>query len=295
MGVTTVPVLGEVLARAAQRLGEAGIAEPRREADELYAALVCGPTSRAFLDRDQALAPALAERLEQSVARRVGGWPQAYATGRANFRGHWFTADQRALIPRAETETLVDLVIQWAQRYRAATGRMPVVADIGTGSGCIAIAIALEAPVAGVIATDASAEALNLAIENAAALGATERISFRKGDLLAPLLGEPVDAVVSNPPYITTVEIDWLHPLVRDFEPRIALDGGPDGLGLTRRLAAEAFVALPSGGLLAIEVDAGRADASAAILQDAGFDAVEIGEDLFGRPRTVLGRRSEEG
>ena len=293
MGVTTAAT-GEVLARAAERLAMAGVPEARHEADELYAALVCGATSRAFMDRDVPLPAILAERLETAVERRARGWPQAYATGRANFRGHWLAADQRALIPRAETETLVDLVIQWAGRYGASAGRMPVVADVGTGSGCIAIALALEAPVAGIIATDTSPDALNLAIENAAALGATERISFRKGDLLAPLLGDPVDAVVSNPPYVATGECDWLHPTVRDFEPRLALDGGVDGLGPTRRLAAEAFAVLPPGGLLAIEVDAGRADASAAIMQHAGFDGVEIGEDLFGRPRTLLGRRGEE-
>ena len=284
---------GDVLAQAAVRLAAAGVADARREADELYAALVCGATSRAFLDRDVPMPPPLAERFEAALERRARGWPQAYATGRANFRGHWLAVDQRALIPRAETESLVERVIEWTRR-RESDARLPVVADVGTGSGCIAIALALEARVAGVIATDASADALNLAIENATALGALERISFRRGDLLAPLMGDPVDAVVSNPPYVTSLECDWLHPSVRDFEPHLALDGGADGLALTRRLAAEAFAALRPGGLLAIEADAGRADASAAIMQNAGFDGVEIGEDLFGRPRTVLGRRSEE-
>ena len=283
---------GDAIAQASSRLAAAGLADARREVDELYAALVCGATSRAFLDRDVPIPAPLAERLETAVERRARGWPQAYATGRANFRGHWLAADPRALIPRAETESLVELVIAWTRG--ALDDRLPVIADVGTGCGCIAIALALEARVAGVIATDASAEALNLAIENATALGALERISFRQGDLLAPLMGETVDAVVSNPPYVTTMECDWLHPTVRDFEPRLALDGGSDGLGLTRRLAAEAFAALRPGGLLAIEVDAGRADASADIMQHAGFDGVEIGEDLFGRPRTVHGRRSEE-
>jgi len=284
-----VITVGDAVGRATGALAAAGVADARREADELYAALVCGAASRAWLDRDLPLAPAVAERLETAARQRAEGWPQAYATGRANFRGHWLAVDRRVLIPRAETESLVQLVLDWA----AARAAPPVVADIGTGSGAIAIALALEGRVAGLIATDVSADALNVAIENATALGAKDRISFRRGDLLGPLLGDPVDAVVSNPPYITTVECDWLHPTVKDFEPHVALDGGADGLVLTRRLAAEAAVALPPGGLLALEADAGRADATAAILEEAGFANVEIGEDLFGRPRTVTGRRPE--
>lgn len=290
MNAQLVVTVGEAVGRATDLLAAAGIEDPRREAAEIYAALVCGATSRAWLDREQPVASPLAERLETAARRRAGGWPQAYATGRANFRGHWLAVDQRVLIPRAETESLVQLVLDWA----AARAEPPVVADIGTGSGAIAIALALEGRVAGVIATDVSADALNVAIENAAALGAKDRISFRRGDLTAPLLGDPVDAIVSNPPYITTVECDWLHPTVKDFEPHVALDGGADGLDLTRRLAAEAATLLPPDGLLAMEVDAGRAEASAAILQDAGFADVAIGEDLFGRPRTVTGRRPRE-
>jgi release factor glutamine methyltransferase len=281
--------VGEAVGRAAATLTAAGLTDARREADELYAALVCGATSRAWLDREAAIAPTLAERLDTAAHRRAEGWPQAYATGRANFRGHWLTVDRRVLIPRAETESLVQLVLDWAATRRVP----PVVADIGTGSGAIAVALALEGRVAGVIATDVSAEALTVAVENATALGAKDRISFRRGDLLVPLLGDPVDAVVSNPPYITTLECDWLHPTVKDFEPHLALDGGADGLALTRRLAAEAAAVLPPGGLLALESDAGRADATAAILRDAGLADVEIGDDLFGRPRTVVGRRPE--
>lgn len=289
MSAPLVVSVGDAVARAAETLAAAGLGDARREADELYAAIVCGATSRAWLDRAQAIAPAVGERLEAAAQRRAEGWPQAYATGRANFRGHWLATDRRALIPRAETESLVERVLEWA------AGRTvpPVIADIGTGSGAIAIALALEGRVAGVIATDLSADALNLAIENAAALGARDRISFRRGDLLAPLLDDAVDAIVSNPPYITTAECAWLLPAVKDFEPHLALDGGPDGLAAIRRLAPAAARALPLGGLLALEVDSGRAEASAAIVEEAGFADVEIGDDLFGRPRTVLGRRPE--
>ena len=163
--------VGEVLAGVTEQLAQAGVTEPRREADELYAAVVCGPTSSAYLDKDKPAAEAVHQRLTLAAQRRAAGWPQQYAAGRANFRGHWLAVDQRVLIPRPETEGLVDLVIA---RLPAS---LPVVADIGTGSGAIAIALALEAQVAGVIATDISPDALNVALENATALGAKERIS----------------------------------------------------------------------------------------------------------------------
>ena len=283
--------VGSLVADAVALLAEAGLSEPRREAEELYAALVCGQSSAAWMDRERPAAAALRERLLGAARRRAAHWPQAYATGRANFRGHWLSVDQRVLIPRAETEGLVDHVIRWAEEWARAGRAAPVVADVGTGSGNIAISLALEAPVAGVIATDIAADALSLALENAMALGVKERISFRRGDLLAALLDDRVDAVVSNPPYVASAECEVLHPTVRDYEPRVALDGGADGLGPTRALAAQAARILPPGGLVAFEVDAGRAEQSAAALTEAGFERVEIGEDLFGRQRYVLARQ----
>ena len=287
--------VGDLLAKAERALAAAGIPEPRREAAELYAAVTCGATSAAWLERGSEPPAAVRARFAEVVARRVEGWPQAYAAGRANFRGHWLLVDQRVLIPRPETEGLVERVIAWARGQGGAGARLPVVADVGTGSGAIAIALALEAPVAGVIATDVSAAALAVAIENATLLGATERISFRRGRLLEPLLGDVVDAVVSNPPYVATGEWDQLDGAVREFEPRLALDGGPDGLREVRALLGAARAALAAGGLLALEVDARRAEESAALAAAAGFAGVEVGEDLFGRPRYVLGRQPGVG
>lgn len=278
--------VGAALAAAAERLRAGGVPAPRREAEELYAALVCGPTSRAWLDREQPLSDALEARLAEAVRRRIAGVPQAYAAGRANFRGHWLAVDGRVLIPRPETEGLVQLVIDWAG------DRVPVVADIGTGSGAIAISLALEAPVAGVIATDVSAEALALAQTNAATTGARDRISFRRGDLCAPLLGDVVDALVSNPPYVATPEWEGLDPAVKDHEPRLALDGGADGLAVIRRLVEAAPGSLAPGGLVALETDARRAEATAAMVAEAGFERVEVREDLFGRPRYVTARQA---
>jgi release factor glutamine methyltransferase len=279
------------LDEACHTLQAAGVPDARREADELYAAVIGGATSAAWLDREREMPAAVAARFREAVTRRAAGWPQAYATGRANFRGHWLTVDRRVLIPRPETEGLVELVIKWAQGHGGTGAPAPLVADVGTGSGAIAIALALEARVSGVIATDVSPAALDLAILNAAALGAKERISVRRGHLLEPLLGESVDAVVSNPPYVATGEWESLDPSVRDYEPRLALDGGPDGMDLLRELIAQAGKALGPGGLLALEVDARRASRTAEVVRSAGFEHVEVGTDLFGRPRYVHGRQ----
>jgi len=301
--------VGQTLESVRAALAESSVPDAHREADELYASVVCGATSAAFLHRDQPIADAVADRLNVAALKRAAGWPQAYAAGRANFRGHWLSVDQRVLIPRPETEGLVDLVLEWLRAPRARTGfsgvplrdhlvlrpsdapLLPVVADIGTGSGAIAVALALEAGVAGVIATDVSAEALNVALDNAIALGAKERISFRRGDLLNPLLDDMVDVIVSNPPYLASAEWEALDASVRDFEPRLALDGGADGLEPYRTLAGQAPRSLVSGGLLALEVDARRANETAAIVMAAGFADVKVKNDLAGRPRYVVARR----
>ncbi len=269
------------------------------EADDLYAAAVCGSRSSAFLDRDKPIAEPVRERLLLAAQRRKAGWPQQYAAGRANFRGHWLAVDQRVLIPRPETEGLVELVIEFSSGASSSKTRptlplAPLIADIGTGSGAIAIALALEARVAGVIATDISADALNLAIENATSLGAKERINFRRGDLLAPLLDDKVDVVVSNPPYVATDEWEKLEASVRDYEPRLALDGGLDGLDVYRRLAPEAMASLNPGGFLALEIDARRADQTAEIVRDAGLVDVTLHADTFGRTRYLLAVRDAD-
>ena len=282
---TDAQTVGELLGVIRAELGD--------EADDLYAAIVGGNRSSAFLDRDLPIADAVAARLLLAAARRSAGWPQQYAAGRANFRGHWLSVDARVLIPRPETEGLVDLVKTAIGNRQSAMA--PLVADIGTGSGAIAIAIALECRVQGVIATDLSADALNVALENAMSLGVRERIGFRRGDLCLPLLDDTVDVIVSNPPYVATAEWERLEAGVRDHEPRMALDGGADGLDACRRLVTQAREKLNAGGLLALEVDERRADETANLARAAGFIAVQVHHDLSGRPRYVLGTQPEQG
>lgn len=288
-GVATASV-GQAVHAAREVLHRAGVADAVREARELYASVVCGATSRAFLDREMPVASLVEARLLDAAEKRAKGWPQAYAAGRANFRGHWLSVDERVLIPRPETEGLVELVV----RGTGAQGHRGTVADIGTGSGAIAIALALESSFAGVIATDVSADALNLALENAQASGCKERISFRRGHLLEPLLGERVEVIVSNPPYVASPEWEALDGSVRDFEPRLALDGGPDGLTPTRLLIAGAVEALVPGGFLALETDSARAERTAALAREAGLTSVYVHSDLFGHSRYVTALAPEE-
>lgn len=289
--------VGEAIRQAGRALEQAGVAEARREAAELYAAVVRRPDSAAWLDRDRSIAGPVRTALEEAARRRAAGWPQPYASGQANFRGHWLTVDRRVLIPRPETEGLVDLVLHWLRTEGAGRPVPVVVADACTGSGAIAVAIALEAAPGAVrvIATDCSAPALDVAQLNVQGTGTADRVELRHGDLLQPLAGERVDVVVSNPPYVSAAEWEQLEPGVRDFEPRDALVGGSDGLAAIRELATSARAALRPGGLLALEVDARRAGASADIVVAAGFVGCEVLEDLFGRPRYVRARRPADG
>ncbi|OYV64486.1 MAG: protein-(glutamine-N5) methyltransferase, release factor-specific [Gemmatimonadetes bacterium 21-71-4] len=287
--------MGDTVASAIERarlvLDAGGVARARVEAAELYAALVGRAASASWLEREEPLAAPLAVRLAEAAHRRAEGWPQAYAAGRANFRGWWLAVDRRVLIPRPETEGLVDLVLAW---LRSEGAERPLVADAGTGSGAIAIALVRES-FARAVATDYSAGALQVARANAAEHRVAERVELERGHLLAPLRGASVDVVVSNPPYVATGEWERLEPGVKDYEPREALDGGPDGLAPTRELVAQAWVALRAGGLLALELDSRRAGESAELAVAAGFTSCVVVEDLSGRPRYLRARRPADG
>jgi len=268
---------------AAVRLRRAGVAEPEREAWRLWADLRDELPAASILDRARVAEPEEAARFEAAVARRVADEPLAYVTGIAGFRRLTLRADRRALIPRPETEGLVELLLK-----RQASG---VVADVGTGSGCIALALADEGRYRLVVGIDRSREALGLAAENRRRTGLG--IQLLGGDLLGPLGPGTCDAVISNPPYLTEAEHAALEPGVREYEPRLALVSGADGLDATHALAGDAGRVLRRGGWLALEVDALRAETVARLVAAAGFVDVTVHLDLFGRARYVLARRSE--
>jgi release factor glutamine methyltransferase len=233
-------------------------------------------------------------RFWEAVEQRSSGTPFAYAVGRVAFRQLELNLDPRALIPRPETEGLVDLVLQWMGSGEDGSGRGGAVADIGTGCGCIALSLAVEGNFERVIAVERSPDAAALARENVRRIRPPVPVEVREGDLIAPLGEERLRVIVANPPYLTAQEYEALHPSVRGFEPREALVSGSDGLDATRALLMGAGARLEPGGLLALEIDERRADAVRALARAGGWGRTTIREDLFGRPRYALAFRREE-
>ena len=258
------------------------------EATALWGAISGMSPAEVWLRRDFEAAPDVVERFWKAVAERKRGVPFAYVVGAVGFRTLDLKIDPRALIPRPETEGLVELVLKHAGREPGA-GSWGLVADIGTGSGCIALALAVEGNFARVTAVEQSPGAAALARENVARVAPQIPVEILEGNLLQPLVdqGDRYRAIVSNPPYVTVAEYAELDAAVRDFEPREALVSGVSGLDATRGLFAGAARLLEPGGLLAVEIDERRADAVRALGKEYGWD-VSIHDDLFGRHRYAL-------
>lgn len=276
-------LLGDLVADAGRMLAAARVPEPRREALRLWSELVEGSALEAVLGRR---APVSAEQVSAflaAVERRAAGEPLAYVSGRAGFRRLTLQVDRRVLIPRPETEGLVDLVL--------ARQRHGIVVDVCTGSGCLALSLADEGSYRQVAGVDLSAGALEVAAGNAASLRSP--VAFVQGDLTTALRERSVDVLVSNPPYIASGEYAALDGAVRDWEPRLALESGVDGLDATRRLLDDARRVLLPGGLIALEIDAQRGADSARLAASYGWQDIGIFPDLFGRERYLLARRSE--
>lgn len=279
-----------LLADAERVLAAAGVAEARREALTLFAAVAETSPGWLWTRRAESAAPDTAGTFLRAVAQRAAGVPAAYAAGTAAFRSLELHVDRRVLIPRPETEGLVERVLAWCRAH----GRWGVAADIGTGSGCIALSLAAEGRFARVIATDVSDGALAVARRNAATLGLPAIVEFRAGDLVWPLGPGEVDVIVSNPPYVSADEWTALDTGVRDHEPRLALVGGGDGLAHTAVLLAQARGRVAPGGLLALEIDCRRADRTLALARAEGWRSARIERDLFGRERYLLAEREAE-
>ena len=277
----------EVLRWTIGRFERLGIETARLDAELLAARAFARSRVELYTHFDQPLAEAELAGYRALVQRRLAGEPVAYILGRKEFWGIELSVDARVLIPRPDTETLVEQALEGLASLGSAPAR---VSDIGTGSGALAIALKKERPGDEVFAVDLSSDALALARDNAARLGL--EIQFGQGDLLAPLAGR-FDLIVSNPPYIRSGDIDGLSPEVRN-EPRVALDGGADGLALVRRLVAGARDLLAPAGWLAIEIGLGQADAARAMLGDAGYRAVGGRKDLGGIERVVFGQNGTD-
>jgi len=256
---------------------------------EVWAAVSGTTVGDAWLRRDEPKSPELLSRYQDAVAQLERGVPFAYAVGRVGFRTLDLAIDARALIPRPETEGLVDLVLREIGKRETGNGKRGLVADIGTGCGCIALALAVEGRFEKVVAVEQSPAAAALARENVQRIAPATPVEIREGNLLAPLVdgGGRFRAIVSNPPYVSAAEYEELDPSVRDFEPREALVSGADGLDATRALFAGAGALVEPGGLLALEIDERRADAVRRLGRGVGW-SVEIYDDVFGCPRYAL-------
>jgi release factor glutamine methyltransferase len=271
-----------LIQEATDQLAQAGVQEPRRQAVRIWAELSQAAQADLLLARDLDVDPVGAARYQQAIKRRALGEPLSHVTGWTGFRHLSLRSDGRALIPRPETEGLVELLLQRAPRGR--------VVDVGTGTGCIALSLALEGGYTEVVGIDRSAAALALAGENRELVGA--RVELVQGDLCAPLRAGTFDALISNPPYLTAAEYAGLDPSVRDWEPAIALESGEDGLDATVRLLDQGRDVLRAGAWLALEVDCARAGSAAHLASALGWEDVGIHLDLFGRERYLLARRS---
>lgn len=235
---------------------------------------------------EQVLLPQTGSRFRELLARRIAGEPIQYIAGETEFYGLPFFVTPDVLIPRPETEHLVETTLQ-----HAAQCAQPRILDIGTGSGAIAIALAAHLPEASVTAIDISPRALAVAQRNAERNGLAGRIRFLAGDLLHPVEGERFHFIVSNPPYVCDQDRTSLAVEVRDFEPHAALFAGSDGLAIYRRLIPAALTALNAGGSLAIEIGHGQREAVSALLASSGFAGIEFISDLQSIPRVAVAQR----
>jgi release factor glutamine methyltransferase len=280
-------VIGEALAASMDALRAAGVEDPRLDAEVLLAEATGWDRAALATDPEAEIPPPAARRFAEMVRRRLRREPVAYIVGRRGFRHLELVVDPRVLIPRPETELLVELALELCPAS---------VLDVGTGSGAVALAIAAELPGCAVTATDTSAAALEVAAANAEALGLASRVRLIAGTV--PEDGA-FDLIVANLPYVA--EADWpsLQPEVTEWEPREALLAGPDGLdairAFLRRLRLSCRIATTktksAGEVVALEVGEGQAVAVAGLMEEAGFEAIDVCKDLAGIERVVVGRR----
>ncbi len=291
---------GEAVRHGLRVLREADVSRsPRLDAELLLTKALGVTRSDLFREPGRVLAADEAAEFEALLSRRLEREPVAYILGHRAFRTIDLEVTRDVLIPRPDTETLVDVALEELRALPLAgpdPEDEPLAIDVGTGSGCIALSLAAEDPFVHVVATDIDPGALAVARGNAARLGLARRVELVLSDLFHDVGERPFDLVVSNPPYIPADEYVALEPNVRVYEPRLALYGGFDGLDFYRRLVPGAALLLRPGGMLAVEVGAGQAEAVAGIIEAAGaFTAPKTRDDLAGVPRVVHAHRRGGG
>jgi release factor glutamine methyltransferase len=274
-----------LVAEAARVLAAAGVDAPEWDAERLVRHVLGWDRAALLASPGHAVPGPEAERFATLVRRRASREPLQYILGTQAFWKHDFLVTPAVLIPRPETELLVETSLHLLEDVDR-----PRIVDVGTGSGCIALSLAFERPDAELHATDVSGPALRVARQNARRLGLDRRVTFHEGQLLEPVRGQEVQLVVSNPPYVDPSERERLAPEVRDHEPALALFPPGDALAIYRRLVPAAARALRPGGALAVEIAPALPEAVSALFREAGFLEPSVLEDLAGRPRVVRAR-----
>lgn len=276
--------IGSLVKWATDDFRARGIESPRLDAELIVAHTLKIDRMRVILDADRPLEGAELVQLRDLVKRRRAYEPIAYLRGEREFYGLKFRVDKRVLVPRPDTETLVDAALTRSMHLSMSMRQL----DLCTGSGCVAIAMARQRPTAQVFGSDVSNDALAVARDNALRLGAYNT-AFFESDLFAAFAGKRFDVITANPPYIASAEIATLMPDVRDHEPKLALDGGEDGLVLVRRIVTDSPAHLEPRGLLAVEIGAGEAPATVALFEAGGFVDVRVHRDIARIERVVTG------
>jgi release factor glutamine methyltransferase len=276
----------EVIQKSADFLAKKGVDSPRLQTELLLAHVLQMPRMKLYLNFERQLSDPELDSLRKLVQRRGQREPLQHLVGTTAFCGLEIAVNGHVLIPRPETE----LLAEEGWQFLSTSNQQPATAlDFGTGSGCIAIAVAAKCPTAHLVALDVSPEALDVARQNAAKNNVSDRIEFRQGDGFAALkAGEQFDLILSNPPYIASAEIETLQPEVRDHDPRGALDGGADGLDFYRRLAAESGKFLKPHGKIMLEFGEGQAEKIGGIFAAQGWSVEAIREDYTQRQRFLI-------
>jgi release factor glutamine methyltransferase len=274
----------EAIQKSTEFLARRGVESPRLQTELLLAHLLKMPRMKLYLNFDRALSDAETNTLRELVKRRSQREPLQHIIGSVSFCGFEITVNRNALVPRPETEILAESGWQYLSPLNSSTAL-----DLGTGTGCIAIALAAKSPNAKITAIDISPDALTLAKENATKNNVAERLTFIQSDGFAALPKDPqFDLIISNPPYIPTAEIETLQPEVKDFDPRNALDGGTDGLNFYRMLATKAKSFLKPGGKIMLEFGDGQAPAIREIFENEKWIVEAVKDDYSQRARILI-------
>ncbi len=286
-----IKILGEIIKSGSEFLAGKNIENPRLLCELLASRLLSCKRLELPMQYDTVLTEKQLDALRRGLKRLIQGEPVQYIIGETEFMGHKFKTDKRALIPRPETELLVQTILDTEALWKA---DQPAVAEIGTGSGCIIISLALAKPKALYIALDISEQAIELAKENAAFHKISGNTAFAVTELCDTTDPETMDAIIANLPYIPTTEYEKLPSHIKDHEPRNALDGGPDGLTVIEPVIHDASFALKSGGHIFLEIGEEQAESVSTILNDADFTNISVIKDLNNKDRIVTATLNEQ-